>query len=245
MAKRFSYLRLFTSTFYISAFTFGGGYVIVPLLQKKFVDGLGWVEEEEMLNMIAIAQSSPGAIAINTCILLGYKVAGKLGAVITVTATTLPPLITITVISFFYAEFRDNEVVAAVLRGMQAGVAAVIADVVIGMGEKVAKGRDAINLATMVAAFAATFFLKVNVIIVILSCAALGGVRYALSRRFPSLRVREAVKAAAPAAHGALGPETKTDAVAGSASQDPTADRPPEGLGGGPGIGGGEGEEGR
>ena len=78
--KKQVYLKLFTSTFYLSTFTFGGGFVIIPLMKKKFVDDLKWIEEEEMLNLTAIAQSSPGAVAVNASILLGYQVAWITGA---------------------------------------------------------------------------------------------------------------------------------------------------------------------
>ena len=77
MKKDFKiYWTLFTSTFYLSAFTFGGGFVIVPLMKKKFVDDLNWIEEKEMLDLTAISQSSPGAIAVNASILIGYRIAG-------------------------------------------------------------------------------------------------------------------------------------------------------------------------
>ena len=106
MEKRKSiYRKLFSSTFYISAFTFGGGYVIIPLMKKKFVEGLKWIEEDEMLNLIAIAQSSPGPIAVNTSVLIGYNVAGLVGALVSLWATILPPMITLSVISMFYSAF--------------------------------------------------------------------------------------------------------------------------------------------
>ena len=81
------YLKLFTSTFYLSAFTFGGGYVIIPLMKKKFADDLHWIEEKEMLDLTAIAQSSPGPIAVNAAILIGYRLAGKLGTLVTIIGT--------------------------------------------------------------------------------------------------------------------------------------------------------------
>ena len=84
--------RLFTSTFTLSAFTFGGGYVIIPLMRKKFVEQLHWLEEEEMLDLTAIAQATPGALAVNAAILIGYRVAGIIGALVTVLGTVLPPL---------------------------------------------------------------------------------------------------------------------------------------------------------
>lgn len=112
------YLKLFTSTFQLSACTFGGGFVIIPLMRKKFVEDLGWIEEQEMMDLTAIAQSSPGAIAVNASILVGYHVAGISGALLTVLGTVLPPLIMISVISFFYQQFRDNVFVNMAMTGM-------------------------------------------------------------------------------------------------------------------------------
>jgi len=175
--KKHIYRKLFSSTFYLSAFTFGGGFVIIPLMKKKFVDDLQWIEEEEMLNMAAIAQSSPGAVAVNASILLGYRMAGISGTVVTILGTVLPPLIIISVISLFYAAFRDNIAVNAVLKGMQAGVAAVIADVILNLGGNVAKEKDIISLLVMIGAFTATFFLKINVMYIILVCGCIGAAR--------------------------------------------------------------------
>lgn len=118
--------KLFYETFLLSAFTFGGGYVIVPLMKSKFVDDLKIIDEEEMLNLVAIGQSAPGAIAINTSILVGYKFFGLLGAFVCSIATILPPLIIITVISFFYESFKDNIIVAHALLGMRAGITSMI-----------------------------------------------------------------------------------------------------------------------
>lgn len=89
------YWQLFLSTFKLSACTFGGGFVIIPLMRERFVKELHWIEEEEMLDLTAIAQSSPGSIAINASILVGYHVAGIPGALITVVGSALPPLIII------------------------------------------------------------------------------------------------------------------------------------------------------
>ncbi|MCR5100203.1 MAG: chromate transporter, partial [Butyrivibrio sp.] len=125
------YRELFISTFKLSACTFGGGFVIIPLMREKFVKELGWIEEDEMMDLAAIAQSSPGAIAVNASVLVGYHVAGVIGALITAIGTVLPPLIIISVISMFYQAFRDNMIVNMVMAGMLCGVAAVIIDVVI------------------------------------------------------------------------------------------------------------------
>lgn len=170
------YLKLFASTFTISAFTFGGGYVIVPLMRKRFVEEYGWIGEEEMLDLVAIAQSSPGPIAINTSMLVGYRMAGIPGALCTVFGTVLPPLVIITVISLFYEAFRQNATVSAAMQGMQAGVAAVIADATLTMGKNVLKPKKgrALSLAVMTCAFVAAYFLKINVGIIVLTCAAVG-----------------------------------------------------------------------
>ena len=85
--------KIFISTLYLSAFTFGGGYVIVSLMKKKFVDELHWVEEKEMLDLVAIAQSSPGAIAINGAIVVGYKLAGIAGVLVSIIGTVIPPFV--------------------------------------------------------------------------------------------------------------------------------------------------------
>ncbi len=168
------YWKLFLSTFTLSTFTFGGGYVIVPLMQKRFVKELKWIDEDEMLDLVAIGQSAPGPIAINTSILVGYRMAGIPGAFLTILGTILPPLITITVISYFYIAFRDNTIVKTLMKGMSAGVAAIIVDVVIDMAAKIIKNKTLLPIAVMILAFIAAAFLKINLIYILLICGALG-----------------------------------------------------------------------
>ncbi len=175
--------KLFVSTLYLSTFTFGGGYVIVTLMKQKFVDELHWIDEGEMLDLIAIAQSAPGAIAVNGAIVVGYKLAGLVGAIVAIVATIIPPFVIITVIAYFYELFRDNFVVSRLLSGMQAGVGAVIASVVWDMGGGVVKQRSAVSDLIMLAAFLAACVLRVNVIYIILACIALGSLRAVLSKR--------------------------------------------------------------
>ena len=167
-------MKLFFSMLYISAFTFGGGFVIITFMKRKFVDELHWIDEQEMLDMTALAQSSPGAIAVNAAILVGWHVAGFVGMIVAVIGTILPPMIILSVISFFYAAFASNHYVALTLKGMQAGVAAVILDVVCSLGANVLKMKSTIHLIIMAAAFIATFFFGVNVIYIILAAAAVG-----------------------------------------------------------------------
>ena len=173
---------LFTSMLYISAFTFGGGFVIVTFMKKKFVDELHWISEDEMLDMTALAQSAPGAIAVNAAILVGRRAAGFTGMIVSVLGTIIPPITILAVISLFYKAFATNPWVAAVLGGMQAGVAAVICDVVWNLGAKVVKEKSAMSIAIMAGAFIATAFFKVNVIVIILCAAALGVIRLLVER---------------------------------------------------------------
>ncbi len=168
------YKELFLSTFKLSACTFGGGFVIIPLMRKKFVEDLGWIEEEEMLDLTAIAQSSPGAIAVNASILVGYRVAGFPGAMLTVLGTILPPLIIISIISFFYQAFRDNTYVNMAMAGMLCGVAAVICDVVINMAKTIFLKKRILPVLVMFGSFIAVRFFSVNIILIILTCGVIG-----------------------------------------------------------------------
>lgn len=120
---------LFKTCFLISACTFGGGMVIISLLQKKFVEELGWIDQNEVMDLTAIAQSCPGVMSVNTSIMIGYRICGPLGAVITALGTVMPPMIILSLISLFYTQFRSNPAVSVILKGMQAVVAMIIAAV--------------------------------------------------------------------------------------------------------------------
>ena len=175
--------KIFISTLYLSAFTFGGGYVIVTLMKKKFVDEYHWIEEDEMLDLVAIAQSSPGAIAVNGAIVVGFKLAGLPGTLVAILGTIIPPFLIISIISVFYAAFRDNFVISRVLQGMQAGVGAVIASVVYDMGSGIVHNKSAVSMLIMLAAFIASCAFGVNVIYIILVCGTLGAMRTLLKNR--------------------------------------------------------------
>ena len=166
--------RLFLSVLKISAFTFGGGYVIVPLMRRRFVEELGWIGDKEMIDMIAIGQSAPGPIAVNTSILLGYRLLGIKGALVSVFGTALPPLFVLSLISAFYEAFRQNQWIAALLAAMRAGVAAVIADVVWTMAGGIFNKKRAMPIMLMLMAFASVWFFKVSIILVLLACGLIG-----------------------------------------------------------------------
>ena len=174
--------QLFFATLYISACTFGGGFVIVTFMRRRFVEQLHWLDEREMLDFTALAQSAPGAIAVNAAVLVGWRVAGFCGMLAAALGTVLPPMVILSVISLGYRAFADNRCVALALGGMQAGVAAVVLDVVCGLGGTVLRERSPLHIAVMAAAFIAGALLGVNVVYVILA-AALAGVGHALLRR--------------------------------------------------------------
>ena len=178
--------KIFFATLYLSAFTFGGGYVIVTLMKKQFVDELHWIDEEEMLDLVAIAQSSPGAIAVNGAIVVGYKLAGIAGVLTAVLGTVIPPFLIIAAVSVCYQAFRSNQLVAWMLEGMQAGVGAVIASVTFEMACGIVKERNMMSLVIMAAAFAASVIWQINTVYIILSCGLLGIVITFSKRRLKS-----------------------------------------------------------
>ena len=166
--------QLFKSTFILSASTFGGGFVIVSLMKKKFVEELKWLDEDEMLDITAIAQSSPGPIPVNASVILGYRMHGVVGSLVAIAGTIIPPMIIISIISVFYTEFRENQVIAIALQVMRVGVAAVIMDVVFNLAANVFKGKSKFYISLMFIAFIATFFFNVSAMLVILLSLAIG-----------------------------------------------------------------------
>lgn len=177
------YWTLFKATFLLSAFTFGGGYLIVPLMEEKFVDQLKWIDQDEMLDLVAIGQSSPGPIAVNTSILVGFQKAGILGAFISTLGTVLPPLVIMTVVSYIYLMIRDNVIVNNVLLGMSAGVAAIIIDVVVRMAERIIKKRNVIQIIVMFIALIAGIIFQINIIYILIFAALVGLVTTLLKRK--------------------------------------------------------------
>lgn len=175
-------LWLFFINLFISAFTFGGGYVVIPMIRKYFVAGKHYFSEEEVMDMAAIAQSSPGAIAVNLSALAGYRTAGLAGAAVSCLASVLPALIILSAVSAWYGAFAENAVVAAVLKGMEAGVAALIVDLAANMYRMILKEKSLLLTLLVPAVFAGSFFLQINVALLLLgSCGVcLAAVRHRL-----------------------------------------------------------------
>lgn len=167
-------VKMFFSMMMISAFTFGGGFVIIGMMRKKFCDELHWVSDEEVLDMTAIAQSAPGALAVNSAVIFGYRIAGVMGALLSVLATVIPPIVIISIVCMIYDAFSTNAIVQTALQVMRAGVAAIIVDVVIDLASNVVKTKNILNILLMIGAFIAAWFFKVSSIVIILLFIALG-----------------------------------------------------------------------
>lgn len=170
MRQRMKYLWLLGINLFISSFTFGGGYVVVPMIRKYYVEKKGLFSEEELMEMAAIAQSSPGAIAINLSGLAGYRVGGVPGAAISCLAAVIPPLVILSAISLWYSAFSSNPVIAAVLGGMEAGVAALIVDLVTDMCQMIVRERSWLLTAIIPISFLANFVWHVNVALILAAC---------------------------------------------------------------------------
>lgn len=171
---RHFYITLFKTMFSLSAFTFGGGYVIISLMKKRFIEDLKWITEEEMLDMTAIAQSSPGAIAVNTSIILGYHLDGLKGALIAVIGTALPPLIILSFVSILYTQIIDQPLVIATLKAMQAGVSVVLIDVIYTSISHIIKRKHRLEIIIMISSFILVYFFKFNVMLMIVLGAFMG-----------------------------------------------------------------------
>ncbi len=121
------YLTFFTTFFRIGLFTLGGGYAMIPIIEKEVVDRYGWIKKEDFLDIIAIAQSCPGVLAINMSVFIGYRLKKLPGALVTCLATALPSFLIILLIAMFFHQFQHNKVVEAIFRGIRPAVVALIA----------------------------------------------------------------------------------------------------------------------
>lgn len=168
---------LFGMNCYISSFTFGGGYVVIPMIRKAFVERKGLFTEEELLDMAAVAQSSPGAIAINLSALVGNRVAGALGGAVAALGAVTPPLIILSLVAVTYHAFVDNRMIAAAMKGMEAAVAALMLDLVVDMSRAVFKRRSFFLSFLIPASFIAAFVLQCNVGLVLVGCAGVAALK--------------------------------------------------------------------
>ena len=164
--------QLFCTFFKIGAFTFGGGYAMIPLIQKEAVEKKAWVTDDDILEIIAIAESTPGPVAINSATFVGFRTCGVLGAVCATLGVVLPSFVIILAISYVLNEFQQLQVVQFAFNGIRVGVLALLFKALWTMYKKSPKGWVA--YVVMGAAFVLTAFLKVSIFVVILACAAFG-----------------------------------------------------------------------
>ncbi len=170
--KMLIYLQLFLTFMKIGAFTFGGGYAMIPLIQKEASEKHKWVTDADILEIVAIAESTPGPIAINAATFVGYRTAGFWGALVSTVGIVLPSFLIILLISYVMQEFQHIEAVRYAFSGIRAGVLALIIKALWSMYRKSPKGAVAYFI--MGASFVLAAFLKMNILIVIVFCAVLG-----------------------------------------------------------------------
>lgn len=143
-------IEMFITFFKIGAFTFGGGYAMIPLIEREVIDNKGWIKnEEEIIDVFAVAESIPGAIAINSSTFVGYKIAGRKGAIVAACGVILPSFITITVIAAFFTRFQDNPIVKAAFMGIRSTVVALILMAAIKVGKKAIKDKFSVLITIM------------------------------------------------------------------------------------------------
>ncbi len=172
--KKPSYLELALSFFKINMVTFGGGYAIMPIIKKYYVDEKAYLVENDMLDIIALAQSIPGAMAINTSMLVGHKLRGTLGALVSLVGAFLPPLLVISVVSVFYQLFQTNLLIQSVLSGMRGAVSAVMLFSAYQMFKSLLKTNRIFSLTLMLLAFGMGWFTNLSVGYIMLSAGVIG-----------------------------------------------------------------------
>ncbi len=180
MSKWKRVLTLFTTFFKIGAFTFGGGYAMIPLIQRETVETHKWITDDDVLSVIAIAESTPGPIAINSATFVGYKVAGVWGSVAATFGVVLPSFVVISVIALLLGEFQNYRAVKYAFFGIRAGVLALVLKALVNMFKKSKKNLFAYIV--MAVAFAVAAFTNLHILIIIISCAVAGLV-YSLLKR--------------------------------------------------------------
>lgn len=167
------YLQLFWSFFKIGAFTLGGGYVMIPLIEQEIVGRRHWISTGEFAEALALAQAAPGPIAINSAVFIGFKIRGIKGVLTTVLGTVIPSFVAILIIAIFFTNIRDNEVITRIFKGLRPAVVALIAVSFVKLLQK--NNFVWIYVLISVLAALAVFLFKISPVIVIL-IAATGGI---------------------------------------------------------------------
>lgn len=165
-------LNLFLTFFKIGAFTFGGGYAMIPLIQKEVVEEKKWITDEDILEIIAIAESTPGPIAINSATFIGYRICGFWGSFFATLGVVLPSFVIILIISFVLNEFQNIKAVQYAFEGIRAGVLALLIKALWGMYKKTPK--NLVSYIVIALSFIAVAIIDIPVLLVIIGCALFG-----------------------------------------------------------------------
>ncbi len=163
---------IFVSFFKIGLFTFGGGYAMIPLIEKEITENKKWVEREEIIDILAVSQSIPGAIAINAATFIGFKTLGKMGALAATLGVILPSFIIIAVIAAFFSKISNNLIVKSIFAGIRPAVVALITAAVIKVGKTSIKDKTGL-IAAIIALLLVVAF-DIHAILVIIGGAAFG-----------------------------------------------------------------------
>lgn len=169
-------ITMFWSFFKIGAFTFGGGYAMVSLMEREVVDTKKWMSKEEFIDTLVISQSLPGTFAVNTSIFIGYKIAGTTGAIMALLGTVIPSFFTIIIISTFFMQFRNNYYVNLAFKGISSAVPALVLIAVVSLSKSVEKNCR--NIILIIITVVLISFLKVHPVIVIIASAIYGVIYY-------------------------------------------------------------------
>jgi len=183
MRKRLSVrelLKMFWGFFRIGAFTIGGGYAMLPLMEREFVEKQKWIEAEEMVDIIALVQSLPGVIAVNTSIFIGYKLGGVVGALVAAAGVVLPSILIILMVALLLINIKDSPYAQRAFAGVRAGVAALIGIAAARLSKRAI--RDIWGILLAAAGFIAIVFFDVHAIYVILAGGVIGYILYGVLR---------------------------------------------------------------
>lgn len=164
--------EIFITFLKIGAFTFGGGYAMIPVFQREMVENKKWITDDDILEIIAIAESTPGPIAINSATFIGYRVAGFFGAFFGTLGVVLPSFLIIFAISFVLRSFQEIQTVRYAFAGIRAGVLALIIKALWTMYKKAP--HHLVSYIIMAGSFAVAAFTDINVLYIIIGCALLG-----------------------------------------------------------------------
>ena len=179
--QRHNLLELFLVFIKIGAFTFGGGYAMIPLIRREVVENKKWIQESDMMDIIAVSESTPGPFAINSATFVGYQVGGILGALMATLGVTLPSFLIIIVISFVLKQFESLKIVKYAFQGIRAGVLVLIFSACYAMFRQCP--GNIFNYVIMLLAFVLVGFLNINAILVLITCAVLGLTQFWFKRR--------------------------------------------------------------